>query len=98
MKISKGMIVVVLSAVLILGLISVAFAELLVESYIVGKFTGLKKGNVYHLQNGQVWQQTELWTQRLMVVRPVVTINKGAAGAKMKVEGIDREVAVERVK
>lgn len=101
MKTAQRRIITTLAAILFFWTIAFVFtvsAQPTIESVIVGKFTGLKKGNIYTLQNGQVWKQTELYSRSLLQVRPKVTIHKEAGGAKMKVEGIDREVAVERVK
>jgi len=101
MKLARRTILIAIAGIIFLGIIAqatIVSAQPTVESVIVSKFTGLKKGNAYTLQNGQIWKQTEMWTQPAMYIRPKVTIHKEGGASKMKVENIDRSVAVERVK
>jgi len=101
MKLARRTIIMAVAGIIFFGIIAqatIVSAQPTVESVIVSKFTGLKKGNTYTLQNGQIWKQTEMWTHPVMRVRPKVTIHKEGGASKMYVEDINRPVAVERVK
>ncbi len=67
-----------------------------IESVIVSKFKGLDHGNIYELQNGQIWKQTEYWIW--IWVRSRVLIYQDGGVYKMKMENIDHPVTVERIK
>jgi tetratricopeptide (TPR) repeat protein len=69
-----------------------------VESRIEGNFDGLDYGKIYELQNGQIWKQTDYYIRIRIAVLPRVIIFKDGASYKMKVDGIDRAVRVERLK
>lgn len=74
-----------------------ARAQQAFESVIISNFSGLKNGNIYELQNGQIWKQTEYWIWIWTWVRPrVIIYNEGTW--KMKVENIDHPVTVVRIK
>ena len=70
----------------------------LIESYIISDFDGLDQGNIYHLANGQIWEQTEFWIWIWIWINPRVTIWESGGVYKMKVENIDHEVTVRRLK
>ncbi len=67
------------------------------ESFIVSKFDGLEYGNLYQLENGQVWEQVESWIWIWVWVNPRVPIWNDGGVYRMKVENIDHAVAVRRV-
>lgn len=69
-----------------------------VESRIVTDFDGLEHGNIYELQNGQIWKQTDFYIWIRIAVYPRVIIYRDGASWKMKVDGIDRAVRVERIR
>ena len=72
--------------------------QAVIESTLVGKFEGLKAGNTYTLENGQVWEQVEPWNWISAVVTPSVTIYPASGGYKMKVQNIEHSVIVRRIK
>jgi hypothetical protein len=66
------------------------------ESLIADTFTGFKRGNVYRLRNGQVWEQTEDYTLELSIFQPkVIAYNDGRW--YLQVEGVKRPVGVKRI-
>lgn len=73
-------------------------AGMVVQSVIVSKFNGLDHGNIYELQNGQIWKQTEYWAWAWAWAMPKVLIYEDGGVFKMKVENIDHAVTVERMK
>jgi hypothetical protein len=74
-----------------------AHAEEAIKSVIVSKFNGLNYGNIYELQNGQIWKQTESYIWVWNWVRPKVIIYQDGGVYKMKVENIDHAVTVEPI-
>jgi tetratricopeptide (TPR) repeat protein len=71
-----------------------------VESTIKSKFTGkvFDHGNLFEFQNGQIWKQTEYYIYYHYAYGPSVLVYRDGAVWKMKVEGVDHAVTVERVK
>lgn len=69
-----------------------------IESQIEGDFNGWEGETLFKLTNGQIWQQAEYDYEYEYAFQPEVTIYKTAAGYKMKVEGMDDEILVRRVK
>ena len=69
-----------------------------IKSVIVSEFNGLNYGNIYELQNGQIWKQTESYIWVWVWVRPTVLIYQDDKVYKMKVENIDHAVVVNRIK
>ncbi|HOI37383.1 MAG TPA: hypothetical protein PLF11_08375 [Bacillota bacterium] len=61
-------------------------------------FSGLQHGNIYKLDNGQVWQQTDFHIEIHVAVMPRVTIWKEGSMHKMQVEGTRSSVTVEQLK
>lgn len=72
--------------------------EEVVETSIVSQFGGLKRGNIYRMANGQIWEQTESWAWVWVWVQPAVMIYQSKGGYAMSVENIDHPVAVRRIK
>jgi len=68
-----------------------------VSGTISGSFDGLAYGRVYVLTNGQVWQQSEYYTWYWYASYPSVLIFRDGATYRMRVDGIDRPVAVVRL-
>ena len=69
-----------------------------IESTIISEFDGLKKGNIYKLGNGQIWEQTESWIWLWTWINPSVMVWKEGSQYKMKVDQIDHAVFVKRIK
>jgi hypothetical protein len=63
-----------------------------------GAFNGLKHGNIYKLDNGQIWEQVDLRIYIHIAVMPKVTIWQDGLIHKMKVDGIDEVVIVKQIK
>ena len=71
---------------------------LVIESFIISDFDGLDYGNIYELANGQIWKQTEYYIWFWYWFYPEVLIWNDGGIYRMKVEGIDHPVMVERIK
>lgn len=69
-----------------------------IESRIDGEFTGWEGETIFRLQNGQIWQQSSYAYTYHYAYRPEVLIYRSGTGFKMKVEGVDRAINVERLK
>jgi hypothetical protein len=69
-----------------------------IESQIDGDFNGWEGETIFKLTNGQIWQQAEYDYEYEYAFQPDITIYKTAAGYKMKVEGMDDQILVKRIK
>ena len=71
-----------------------------IESRIDGTFEGWDGETVFKLVNGQIWQQSSYaYTYHYhYAYRPEVLIYKTNGRYKMKVEGVDKTIYVERIK
>jgi hypothetical protein len=69
-----------------------------VESQIDGDFEGWEGETIVKLVNGQIWQQVEFHYEYLYAFMPSVVIYPSAGGYKMKVEGSDQAVGVQRLR
>ena len=70
-----------------------------IQSRINGQFNGLDYGRTYTLQNGQVWQQKELYIWYYYGYASAVIIYRSYVGSwMMKVKGISHAVRVERIR
>ncbi|MBL7146030.1 MAG: hypothetical protein ISS76_17470 [Phycisphaerae bacterium] len=69
-----------------------------IEARITNEFEGLEYGNIYKLNNGQVWEQTNFYIYIYIAVMPKVTIWQNGPFYNMKVEGIDKAVTVRQLK
>lgn len=69
-----------------------------VKSQIINGFGGLKKGNIYKLDNGQIWEQTGFYSCHRIPAIPRATIWRGYTGYQMTVDGIDISVSVQQLK
>lgn len=69
-----------------------------VESQIDGDFSGWDGETIVKLTNGQIWQQTEYYYQYHYAFMPHVLVYRSSGGYKMRVDGVDRAVRVERLK
>lgn len=84
--------------VVLIGTIQSTSAQGVIQSRIISNYDGLEHGNLYQLQNGQIWKQTEFYIYIHIAVNPRVLIYQDGIVVKMKVEGIDHAVIVERLK
>jgi hypothetical protein len=69
-----------------------------IETRIDGEFQGWTGDTVFKLLNGQIWKQTSYNYKYAYKYSPGVLIYKGGVGCKMKVDGVDGEISVERLK
>jgi hypothetical protein len=67
-----------------------------VDSRIDGEFKGWEGETTFRLQNGEVWQQAASGHKYTYVYSPKVLIYQSGSEFRMKVEGIDEEIAVRR--
>ena len=68
------------------------------EVTIDGEFNGWEGETLVKLTNGQIWQQTDYFYLYKYAFMPKAVIYKEGATYKMKIEGIERSVGVERLK
>ena len=69
-----------------------------VETKIDGDFTGFEDEKIFKMLNGQIWQQSSYGSRSRSLSSPKVLIYKSGSTYKMRVEGIDAEVSVTRLK
>lgn len=81
-----------------LGNESTSSGDAVIETRITSGFDGLEYGNIYKLDNGQVWEQTGVYIYVYVSVMPKVTIWRDGSVHKMKVQGIDEAVTVQQLK
>ncbi|MEO0346595.1 MAG: hypothetical protein AAF229_10085 [Pseudomonadota bacterium] len=72
----------------------------ILESRLVGDYTGWTGDTVFELENGQVWRQVQSGSARYRgPANPTVYIRKRAFGSyRLRVEGSNRTIRVERVR
>lgn len=73
-------------------------APSVIETQIDGEFEGWEGETIVKLMNGQIWQQTEYHYHYHYAFMPKVLIYRSGGGYKMKVDGIDKAVGVERLR
>jgi hypothetical protein len=61
-------------------------------------FEGFEEGNLYELDNGQIWKQTSYDYKYAYKYRPDVVIYKDGVNWYMSVDGVDKHVKVEKIK
>ena len=69
-----------------------------IESQIDGAFNGWDGETVFKLTNGQIWQQSSYAYTYHYAYRPDVMIYRSGGGYKMKVDDVDDEISVQRLK
>ena len=69
-----------------------------VESRIEGEFSGWEGDTIFKLQNGQLWQQSLHAYKYRYLYSPEVLIYKSGSVYKMRVDGVDDEIEVQRLK
>ena len=69
-----------------------------IETQIDGEFNGWDGETIVKLMNGQIWQQTEYHYHYHYAYMPKVLVYRSGGGYKMKVEGVEKAVGVERLR
>jgi hypothetical protein len=69
-----------------------------IESKIDGDFNGWEGETLVKLTNGQIWKQTQYHYEYHYAYMPTVLVYNSGGGYKMKVEGTEQAVGVERLK
>jgi hypothetical protein len=75
-----------------------AASPAIIESRIDGEFTGWTGETIFQLQNGQIWQQASFAYMYRYAYSPKILIYRSSTGYKMKVDGVDQEIHVQRLK
>jgi hypothetical protein len=75
-----------------------AAASSVIETQIDGDFEGWEGETIVKLMNGQIWQQTEYHYHYHYAFMPKVLIYRSGGSYKIKVEGVDKAVGVERLR
>jgi len=60
-----------------------------IETHIAGEFNGWDDENIYKMDNGQIWQQSNYHYHYHYAYHPEVLIYKSAAGCHIRVDGDD---------
>lgn len=68
-----------------------------INAQVDGDFNGWNANTIIKLTNGEIWKQTEYFYSYIYSYMPHVTITNSFNVSKMKVEGIDKEVIVEKL-
>jgi hypothetical protein len=69
-----------------------------IESRIDGDFTGWEGQTIFKLVNGQIWQQAAYGARNHFIHSPQVMIYRSGSDYRMRVDGVDGEIAVRRLK
>lgn len=69
----------------------------IIKAKIDGNFEGWSGESIIKLTDGEIWKQAEYYYQYLYSYMPNVTIADTLSGYKMKVDGINKEVLVEKL-
>lgn len=68
-----------------------------IYAQINGNFLGWDGKNIIKLTNGEIWMQTEYYYEYSFAFMPNVTLFSTPVGYKMKVDGINKEVGVQKL-
>lgn len=68
------------------------------ETAIDGEFSGWDGDTIFKLKNGQIWQQSAYAYKYHYAYSPKVIIYKSGTSYKMKVDDVDGEISVKRIK
>lgn len=73
-----------------------AEAVSIIESRIDGEFKGWDGETIFRLQNGEIWQQASYGYKFNFADSPKVSIYQSGGVFRMKVEGVEEDIAVRR--
>jgi len=77
---------------------SIGTTAAVIEGRIDGEFTGWEGETIFKLQNGQIWQQASYAYKYKYSYSPKVLIYRSGGVYRMKVDGVDGDIAVRRLK
>lgn len=69
-----------------------------IESRIDGEFNGWDGETIFRLQNGQIWQQASYAYRYNYAYSPRVLIYRSDSVYKLKVDGVEGEIVVRRLR
>ena len=69
-----------------------------VESRIDGEFSGWDGDTIFKLQNGQLWQQSSYEYKYQYSYSPEVLIYESGSVYKLRIDGVDGEITIRRLK
>jgi hypothetical protein len=69
-----------------------------VETQVDGEFNGWEGETIVKLMNGQIWQQTEYHYEYHYAYMPKALVYPSGGGFKMRVDGVSKPVAVQRLR
>ncbi len=69
-----------------------------IESRIDGQFSGWDGETIFKLQNGQIWQQSSYAYKYKYAYSPAVLIYRSGSVFKLRVNGVDGEITVKRLR
>ncbi len=69
-----------------------------IETQIDGEFEGWEGETIVKLMNGQIWQQTDYYYYYHYAYMPSVLVYRSGGGYKMKINGIEKAVGVQRLR
>ena len=69
-----------------------------IETQVDGEFNGWEGETIVKLMNGQIWQQTEYHYHYHYAYMPKVLIYQSGGSYKMKIEGVEKAVGVQRLR
>jgi len=69
-----------------------------IESHLDGEFQGWDGDTVFKLRNGQIWKQASYSYIYHYSFSPGILIYQSGGACKLKVDGVDEGVAIERLK
>jgi len=75
-----------------------ASSAAVIESRIDGEFIGWDGETIFKLRNGQIWQQSSYGIAFTFAYSPGVMIYQSGSVYKMRVDGVDGEIEVSRLK
>jgi hypothetical protein len=73
-------------------------APSVIETQVDGEFSGWEGETIIKLINGQIWQQTEYHYEYHYAYMPKVLVYLSGSGFKMKVEGTEQAIGVQRLR
>lgn len=78
--------------------VAVVPIDVVTEGVIVSEFRGFSGNSKFQFNNGQVWEQAEYKYAYCYAYRPEAIVVNGINGLVLRVEGMEEQVRVRRVK